>query len=424
MTSAMVRHCKVRRWVGALLVGGATAVVAGLTSGEPDIDAAFPGGNVVVERVSGNDIFLHQDLRDSSGDWFYWCFRVRAATGRTLRFHFTHGDATGARGPAVSTDGGTNWNWMGREAVRDASFAYTFTQACAEVRFAMSIPYLESDLRAFLARAGTSDLVRVATLCTTPKGRIAERLHFGRIDGTAPVKVLLTARHHACESIADFALEGFMTEAMGPSDASRRMREAVEFAAIPFVDKDGVEDGDQGKNRRPRDHNRDYDGASVHATVRAIRAWAPAWADGRLRAAIDLHCPYLRGGINDRIYMVGANDAAIWAQQQTLGRILEDVCRGPLPFRAADSLPFGKDWNTDKNYSGGTSFCRWVRGIPGLRLATTFEIAYADASGVAVTADGARAFGADLFRALCRYLDDDLRRVGVRASEGVADHRD
>ena len=41
-------------------------------------------------------------------------------------------------------------------------------------------------------------------------------------------------------------------------------RRNVEVLAIPFMDKDGVEEGDQGKNRKPRDHNRDYIGQSVH----------------------------------------------------------------------------------------------------------------------------------------------------------------
>ena len=111
--------------------------------------------------------------------------------------------------------------------------------------------------------------MRAEVLCTTAKGREAERLRFGRLDGAPAQRVLLTARHHACESLASYALEGLIAEALGPSDEARRMRESVEFAAIPFVDKDGVEDGDQGKNRKPRDHNRDYDGESVHATSRS-----------------------------------------------------------------------------------------------------------------------------------------------------------
>ena len=48
-----------------------------------EIDAAFPGGNITVDRVEGEAVFLRQDLRDTLGDWFYWAFRVRGAAGRT-----------------------------------------------------------------------------------------------------------------------------------------------------------------------------------------------------------------------------------------------------------------------------------------------------------------------------------------------------
>ena len=35
------------------------------------IDADFPGGNIEVERIAGDDVYLHQEMRDSSGWWFY-----------------------------------------------------------------------------------------------------------------------------------------------------------------------------------------------------------------------------------------------------------------------------------------------------------------------------------------------------------------
>ena len=44
--------------------------------------------------------------------------------------------------------------------------------------------------------------------------------------------------------------------------------------------------------------------------------------------------------------------------------------------------------------------------LPGIGLATTFEIPYANASGQPVTADSARAFGRDLAKALRRYLEE------------------
>src|SRR4051812_6266126 len=86
------------------------------------VDADFPGGNIVVDDVKGDDVFLHQHLRDTAGDWFNWYFRVRGGRGRSLTFHFTKSNPIGVRGPAVSTDGGKSWKWLGAEAVRDATF--------------------------------------------------------------------------------------------------------------------------------------------------------------------------------------------------------------------------------------------------------------------------------------------------------------
>ena len=58
------------------------------------IDCEFPGGNIVVDAIEGDTVSLHQDLRDTRGDWFYWYFRVRGAAGRTLNFKFTKGNYT------------------------------------------------------------------------------------------------------------------------------------------------------------------------------------------------------------------------------------------------------------------------------------------------------------------------------------------
>ena len=76
------------------------------------VDADFPGGNVVVEKIEGDTVFLRQDVRDTKGSWFYWCFRVRNAAGRMLTFQFP-GDLIGVRGPAVSIDAGKTWAWLG-----------------------------------------------------------------------------------------------------------------------------------------------------------------------------------------------------------------------------------------------------------------------------------------------------------------------
>jgi hypothetical protein len=179
----------------------------------------------------------------------------------------------------------------------------------------------------------------------------------------------------------------------------------VEILAVPFVDKDGVEDGDQGKNRKPHDHNRDYAGQSVYPAVAAIRRFVPEWSEEKLRVVLDLHCPYIGGIYNEVVYLVGSSDPAIWEQQQEFGAILESVRQGPLPYSVNSSLPFGTGWNTASNYGKQKSCGRWGSEQPGVLMASTIEIPYANVGAVLVTAEKARAFGRDLARALRRYLE-------------------
>lgn len=50
------------------------------------------------------------------------------------------------------------------------------------------------------------------------------------------------------------------------------------------------------------------------------------------------------------------------------------------------------------------SFSRWASQREGIRIATTFEVPYSEASGRPVTPDSARGFGRDLAAALVAYL--------------------
>jgi hypothetical protein len=168
------------------------------------------------------------------------------------------------------------------------------------------------------------------------------------------------------------------------------------------MDKDGVEDGDQGKNRRPHDHNRDYAGDSIHESVAALRRFAPDWSGERLKVVLDLHCPWIRGPHNECIYMVGSPSAANWESIQAFGRVLEQTRCGPLPYSCSDNLPFGQAWNT---YDGPLKTCqRWAQGFSSVALAATLEFPYANVGAHTVTPEGARLFGRDLASALKSFL--------------------
>jgi hypothetical protein len=378
----------------------ATSTAPGFT-----IDADFPGGNIIVDKVDGNDVHLRPDLRDTSGTWFYWCFRVRGAAGRNLTFHFTRYDPVGVRGPAVSLDGGRTWKWLGRASATVKSFTYAFPPSVDEVRFGVGMTYTSEHLETFLKTLPKDAPLRQVELCKTRKGRSVPVLHVGKIDGEPRFRILITARHHACEMMASYAVEGIIAAALADDELGKWFRANVELAVVPFADRDGVEDGDQGKNRKPRDHNRDYDGESKHVETAALRAYVPMWAAGRLVAAFDLHCPALRGGSHEYIYQVGKEGPTGWDEQQKLGKLLEGLRKGSLPYKASNDMPFGKDWNTVANFKQGMSCARWAATIPGVRIAGTFEIPYANAGGAEVNADSARAFGRDLAAAMKAYLE-------------------
>ena len=388
-----------------LLLQMSTVFAAEKEASRIQVDCDYPGGNIVVDRIEGDHVYVRQDLRDTNGNWFYWNFRVSGAAGRTLTIHFTKTNVIGVRGPAVSTDAGKSWRWLGTKTVDGQSFRYTFGRDDRCVRFCFAMPYLQADLERFLKPFRDHPHLNVATLCQSKKGRAVERLHLGRLDGRPDHRVLITCRHHACEMMGSHVVEGLMSAVLADTDEGRWLREHVELLVIPFMDKDGVEDGDQGKNRKPRDHNRDYSGQSIHVEVKALREFVPKWSEGRLRFALDVHDPSIRGNYSEKVYFV-ENDGPTTQTVRHFAAILEASHRGPLPYRAANDLPFGKAWNTARNYTAGMSFSRWAGTQPDIRFAATVEVPYANAGGKPVTAESARAFGADLARALRKFLDD------------------
>ena len=390
-------------WKLGLALCCAARCLAVTAKAEVRVDAQLPAGNIVCERVEGDQVYVRQERRGSTQWWFYWAFRVCGAEGHTLTFHFTDGEPVGTRGPAVSSDNGLSWRWLNKDFTK-SSFTYTFASAEAEAWFAFGMVYTERDWERFIARSLGSPFVEKSQLAVTRKGRKVEKLRLGCITSEPRYRVLLTARHHACEMMASDVREGAVEAVLADNEKARWLRENVEFLVVPFVDTDGVEDGDQGKNRAPRDHNRDYDGASVHVETAAIREQVPKWAGDKLTVALDFHCPYIRGEYNEWVYQVGCAATNLWAQQQVFGRLLEKIEPNSLAYHEVNDLPFGKAWNAASNYSQGVSFARWAGSLPGVRLAGAFEVPYATANNTEVTVQSARQFGANLVTALWQYL--------------------
>jgi hypothetical protein len=365
-----------------------------------NIYADFPSGNISIEKLKNDTLWLHPDLRDTRGDWFYWCFAVDNASGKTLTFIITKPNVFTAAGPAVNLDNGTTWNWLGGNAVKNGIFSYTFKNN-DEVRFSMGMPYTQKQFDLFITPFLVSGYVKLDNLTITKAGRAVERIIIKPPYGNVKYKVLVTARHHACEMMANYEIEGIIKEILN----NEWLKKNVEFCIIPFVDKDGVEKGDQGKDRIPHDHNRDYGDASIYESTVALKVWVPVWAEKKLAVALDLHCPWIRGEYHENILVVGSGDEKIARQEKLFCQILKSVNKGELKVSEKMYMPYGTDWNTTEEYKEGVTFGKWASTIEDIRLPVSIEFPYAINEGQIITQENSRSFGIDLAEAIMKYLE-------------------
>ena len=385
------------------------------------VDTNIPAGNGEVCYLRGDEICIRQEQRDSEW-WFYWAFRVRGAAGRTVKvvFHPSYKEGpVSARGPAVSRDLGKTWVYAA-ESYDHHGFVYTFGKDENEVWFSQTIPYLPSDWNAFLAahKKDKGKFFVEEELCKSRKGQSVPKARFGRIDGKGKYRIWLSARHHCQETMASYVLEGVLDATLSDTETGEWMRENAELMVVPFVDLDGVVAGDQGKNRKPHDHNRDYY-QFIYPETRAIRDWIAEYANRNIDAFIDLHCPWVHGEFEEIVFQVyGPVEAAIPAQMK-FGDILEGCQDGSLAYRRSQDFPWNFRWNSDKNYKAGACGSRkWaMQNLKKTRLVTTFEIPFANANGKVVDAQSARRFGRDMAKALVKFLKEEPRVLDLGKKE-------
>lgn len=393
--------------IAALLPIG---LVPGLVGAKPDdvpvrVRADFPGGNVLVREQSGRTVAIAPDLRNGS-PWFYWNFEATASQPGPVQFKFPAecGAQITPHGPAYSLDGGISWRWLGAKSFTpfemrppDGSppagdaFVFTFDSDNSAVRFSTGVPYLQSHLDGFLKRHEGNPHLFKQVLTQSAKGRNVEYLRIGtKPEGLQ--HVLFTARSHACEAMASYVLEGFMQEALSDSPFAREFRNRYFLHVVPFLDKDGVEEGDQGKNRRPHDHNRDYGHNGIYPEIRAVKALADR---EQVQFGVDFHCPTLRMDIHQDFYWSGVglpgNKHNLGEYSLWLGEEQPQVIpgRGPRDYMGAPS-PGGDN----------LSFAAHFAYRDGMVLAATLEVPYAGT--VPLDADLARQYGASMLRAWVR----------------------
>lgn len=340
----------------------------------------FIGGNILVKEVKGNDIYLKNELRDTLTDWFYWAFCIEGAQGREYTFHFDK-DRIGYQGPAISHDL-KNWHWLCK--CEGDSFTYKFAENEDKVYFAHHILY--HPLR-FLSFAESKGL-KVLELCKSRKGRSVPCLKLGN----GNTSIILTARHHACESTGNYVLEGViekLTENPNPK---------IRIFCVPFVDCDGVIQGDQGKSRVPHDHNRDYIGSPLYPEVAAIMKYAERYG---CNYGFDFHSPWHKGGENDNIFIV-RNSTEKFDRFERFADILENnITPDSMQYKKSNDHPPFTGWNQQS-----TSFACTMSERTECEIAFTLESAYFGTEENKVSPERLVNLGKSFGETILRYIAD------------------
>lgn len=389
------------------LLSAFVSAIPGLEVGKGavSIDAKFPGGNV---HVTANEEGVVQFAPDLRGDnpWFYWCFEATATRPGRVAFvtpekvaGFKNG-GIGFQGPAISEDRGKTWRWMGTDSVRDNTFHYDFAKKGESIRFAVTIPYVQSNLDRFLKEHAANKHLDSSILTKSRKGRPVDLLQVGEA-GRAKKAMLVTGRHHAAETIASYVLEGFLAAAMSDDPAGIAFRKNYLLFAVPIVDRDGVEEGDQGKNRKPHDHNRDYGTESIYPEIQAIRD-----LDRKhdFKLTLDFHCPTLVMEDHQVLHFVGPRNHP----EQNFANVSE-LAKG-IKSRLPKSAPVGPlVWlkPADKPTPMNSHYFGFK---PSTILAATLEVPFAP-KGRAMDVESCRSYGKLVLEAFVatRFVPPDAK---------------
>ena len=388
--------------------------------GDISVVSDYPGGNV---RVLGVDetagvVKVAPDLRDTTGFWFHFDFTVKGAAGRKLAFAFPHdgNPYLSTLGPAVSEDGGRSWKWLHADGTRHEPadrFEYRFGPAADSVRFAMSIPYVQKDWDSFIAAYAGNPAVKSGVLCKSQSGGRDVEVVRVPCRGKARFLVVLTARHHACETTGNPPMEGAFAELLSGSEEGEWLRDNADCVFVPFMDKDGVEAGDQGKDRAPWDYNRDYL-RNRYSSVVALKDLIVTESVDRRIVFLDLHSPFVRSLAHcpeqDEIFSFGVDDEAMNGRWNDFRRNWIETQRGGrLAYDGRFDIPAGTGHAaaTAKAFKEGLVGSRyWVAMLANCWLSTCVEFGYSRCGGVNSFV-GMRELGANMMKAVARTMSSD-----------------
>jgi len=330
----------------------------------------FPGGSAAALRETGDEVRFAA-VRHEAPVSMWWHFALEGGglprrcvweqTNEVLGWTQLPDAVPVYRGP------GRPWRRVDpRSCHHDADrheFRFTVPAVAGPVEVAYCYPFGLGEVAAWLAELERQAGVAVRVLTRSAGGRPFFLVEFGA--GTR--HVWLTARHHAGEVQGTWVMAGLIRAAL----ASPRLLAAVTFHAAPVMDVDGVAAGWYGKDRGPRDFNRDYVTRPCRPEVAALMAAAEAV--GQADVMLDLHGP----APGDPSFLVPPPEPTLsveeWRTLWTFGARLQALAPRRCPVRVRDWSPSSLNWSGIHTGQTATAWFHQRFGALAATLETTYH---------------------------------------------------
>ncbi|MBM4080853.1 MAG: hypothetical protein FJ278_14205, partial [Planctomycetes bacterium] len=305
---------------------------------------------------------------------------------------------------------------------------FTFQVPCEsdEVHVYYCHPYGPAELDSFLRCIEPSGCVRVTKLVDSEGGRPCKLVTLS--DGRPGKRQVWTvARSHSGEVSGSFTMEGMVQGILADKDAPSK----ADFHFVPFVDTDGVWQGWYGKDRVPRDFNRDYCLEPVRPETRSMLSAMGEKGDAALLCEapfgpyrqkscvpffmFDLHAPtpgdpgFL---VPPKLSLIRPDD---WLTHCRFAATLDELSPEGCPVTFREFLGHGMtgslSWAEPTNYD---MTCSTYFYLAYGATAFTLEVPYHRSLGLTgkvLEPDDWRELGRRLAKAILRALDGDLKSL-------------
>lgn len=304
----------------------------------------------------------------------WWQFAVNGPGGRVRCIWESTDEVLGSGGldlvvPVYRT-GGEGWRRVDPRTCYHSpgarEFGFVVPTAPGETRVAYCYPYDRDRVATFVAEVADHPSATVVDLCRSERGRPFRVLRLG--DGER--HLWLTARHHAGETPGAYVLEGLVRELL----QHPRWLRGMTVHAAPAMDVDGVAEGWYGKEREPRDFNRDYCARPCRQEVAALMSYAEEI--GRADLMLDLHAP----APPDFSFLVPVKESSLslaeWAATWEFGRMLDAMAPRSCPVRVMDAQPGAMNWSGETMGQTSTGWFHRRFGAIAATLETTYHHSY------------------------------------------------